>query len=42
MLPQGLLGLCGQSDLRAIIDSSQKGDERSALALDMFVYRIRK
>lgn len=38
----GLLGVCGHNDLRAIIDSKAAGDERAALALDMFVYRVRK
>ncbi len=38
----GLLGLSGQSDLRSIIEMSQRGEPRGQLALDMFVYRIRK
>jgi hypothetical protein len=35
----GLLGVCGDSDLRAVIDRSKAGDQRAQLALDMFVYR---
>uniref|UniRef100_A0A7S0S850 Probable acetate kinase n=1 Tax=Chlamydomonas leiostraca TaxID=1034604 RepID=A0A7S0S850_9CHLO len=38
----GLLGVCGANDLRAVIEGAQKGNERSQLALDMFVYRVRK
>ncbi|KAF6258057.1 acetate kinase [Scenedesmus sp. NREL 46B-D3] len=38
----GLLGVCGHSDLRAVLESKAAGDERAALALDMFVYRVRK
>lgn len=37
-----MLGICGQSDLRGIIEMSQRGGVREALALDMFVYRIKK
>lgn len=38
----GLLGLCGENDLRSVIAMSDKGEPRGRLALDMFVYRIRK
>mmetsp|Transcript_4480 Transcript_4480/g.9637 ORF Transcript_4480/g.9637 Transcript_4480/m.9637 type:complete len:421 (+) Transcript_4480:106-1368(+) len=38
----GLLGICGHSDLRPVIDLAAKGDARASLALDMFVYRVRK
>eukprot|EP00882_Tetradesmus_deserticola_P013158 GHRQ01013954.1.p1 GENE.GHRQ01013954.1~~GHRQ01013954.1.p1 ORF type:complete len:415 (+),score=167.05 GHRQ01013954.1:498-1742(+) len=38
----GLLGVCGHSDLRAVVERKAAGDERAALALDMFVYRVRK
>ena len=38
----GLQGVCGQSDLRAVIEMAGRGEPRGALALDMFVYRIRK
>lgn len=40
--PSGLLGLCGENDLRSVIAMSDKGEPRGKLALDMFVYRIRK
>lgn len=39
---KGLLGLCGQSDLRGIIEMSQRGEAKGTLALDIFVYRIKK
>ncbi len=35
----GLLGVCGDNDLRAVIDRSKAGDTQAQLALDMFVYR---
>jgi acetate kinase len=38
----GLLGLCGKSDMRDIIPMAEKGDRRSQLAIDVFVYRIQK
>ncbi|KAF8062901.1 ackA [Scenedesmus sp. PABB004] len=38
----GLAGLCGDNDLRAIIDRQAGGDARAGLALDVFVYRVRK
>jgi acetate kinase len=39
----GLLGVSGQSnDMRAIIQASQEGDRRSALAVEMFTYRLKK
>jgi len=38
----GFLGLAGSVDLRAVMDRAAKGDERSALAVDMFVRRVRK
>lgn len=36
----GLLGLTGDSDVRAIRERSLAGDEECALALDMFCYRV--
>lgn len=37
----GLLGVSGTSnDIRELIESEKKGDERAGLALKMFVYRI--
>lgn len=39
----GLLGVSGTSnDIRQLLDSEQKGDERAALALKLFVYRIQQ
>lgn len=38
----GLFGVSGHSDLRAIIERKEEGDARARLALDMFVYRVRK
>lgn len=37
----GLKGLCGESDMRMIIDEAEH-DPAYALALDVFVYRIKK
>jgi len=38
----GFKGLCGTSDLREVIKLSQNGDEHAKLAIDIFVYRIKK
>jgi len=39
----GLLGVSGfSSDIRELLKKESKGDERSSLALQMFVYRIKK
>ena len=38
----GLKGICGLNDMRDIHAACEKGDARAALALDMFVYRIKK
>lgn len=38
----GLLGVCGQNDLRSVIDLRESGDVKGTLALDMFVHRVRK
>jgi acetate kinase len=38
----GLLGLCGDNDLREIERRAADGDEAAALALDVYTYRIRK
>ena len=37
----GLLGICGENDMRLILKNS-KNNERYKLALDIFVYRIKK
>jgi acetate kinase len=31
----GLLGLCGQSDLRSVLQQAEQGDERAQLALNV-------
>jgi acetate kinase len=38
----GLKGICGTNDMREIQERVNGGDERAALALDMFCYRVRK
>jgi acetate kinase len=39
----GLQGLSGiSSDMRDLIEESDKGDERAALAIDVYCYRLRK
>jgi len=38
----GLKGICGFNDMRDIHKEATKGDARARLALDMFVYRIKK
>ena len=38
----GLKGICQQNDMRTIIDQSRAGDHKSALALQIFCYRIKK
>lgn len=36
----GTLGLCGHKDMRDVIEASMKGDWRSKLALEVFVYDV--
>lgn len=38
----GLLGICGDNDMRSIIEKAETGDDDASLAIDMFVYRINK
>jgi acetate kinase len=38
----GLLGICGDNDMREILRRRDKGDERAQLAFDMYVHRLRK
>ncbi len=38
----GLKGVCGLNDMRDIHSAVDKGNEQARLALDMFVYRIKK
>ena len=38
----GLVGICGESDMRKIHQMIGNGDRKAKLALEMFVYRIKK
>ncbi len=38
----GLKGICGVNDMREIYDRAEQGDERAALAIDIYCYRIKK
>ena len=38
----GLKGVCGFSDMREIQQRAGQGDERAALAFEMFCYRVKK
>jgi len=38
----GLKGICGMNDMRDIHAAAAKGDAKAGLAVDMFVYRIKK
>ena len=38
----GLKGVCGVSDMREIQRRAGQGDERAALAFEMFCYRVKK
>jgi acetate kinase len=38
----GLIGLCGDSDMRRIVERVEAGDQDADLALDVFCHRIRK
>jgi acetate kinase len=38
----GLLGVCGESDMKEILKAEREGSGRAALALQMFCHRIRK
>ena len=38
----GLAGLCGLGDMRDVLDHEAAGDQGAKLALDVYVYRIRK
>jgi acetate kinase len=37
----GLLGLCGSSDMRVILQAEADGDADSALAIDVYLHRLR-
>ncbi|MFC1792901.1 acetate/propionate family kinase [Planctomycetota bacterium] len=38
----GLLGLCGESDMRDVLESAGGGNMRAETAVEIFVYRIQK
>jgi acetate kinase len=38
----GLKGICGSNDMREVIDQAEDNDTLSSLALEMYVYRIKK
>lgn len=38
----GLMGLCGHSDIRDVVESADGGDESSRLALEVYCRRIRR
>lgn len=38
----GLKGVCGETDMRTILQRAEKGDDLCKLALDLFCYRIKK
>ncbi|KUL34864.1 acetate kinase [Streptomyces sp. NRRL F-4489] len=38
----GLLGLCGDNDMREIRRRIDEGDERAALAFDIYIHRLKK
>ncbi|RPJ38933.1 MAG: acetate kinase, partial [Planctomycetaceae bacterium] len=38
----GLLGLCGNNDMRDIIAMAESGEERSQVAIEVFVHRVQK
>jgi acetate kinase len=38
----GLKGICGVNDMRIVEEMSKKGDKKAALAIDMFVRRVKK
>jgi len=38
----GLRGICGTNDMREVIDQAEQNDILSSLALEMYIYRIKK
>lgn len=38
----GLLGLCGKSDMRDIIEMAKRGEKAAQIAIEVFVYRVQK
>jgi acetate kinase len=38
----GLKGMCGDNDMREVIEKKNRGDERAKIALEVYTYRIKK
>ncbi|MGR8933702.1 MAG: acetate/propionate family kinase [Gammaproteobacteria bacterium] len=38
----GLAGICGDADMRVVLERAQNGDAAAELAIDMYCYRIKK
>jgi acetate kinase len=38
----GLFGLCGDNDMRVVVERAQAGDEAAALAYEVYCHRLRK
>jgi acetate kinase len=38
----GLKGICGTNDMREVIEKKEAGDEQARIALEIYVYRIKK
>ncbi|WP_424535896.1 acetate/propionate family kinase [Sphaerisporangium viridialbum] len=38
----GLLGLCGDNDMRTVMERMESGDEEAALAYNVYIHRLRK
>jgi acetate kinase len=38
----GLVGICGENDMREVLRMAAAGDERAVLAVDMVIHRIKK
>jgi acetate kinase len=38
----GLLGLCGDNDMRAVVERASAGDDDARLALDVYCHRLRR
>jgi acetate kinase len=38
----GLLGVCGETDMRTILNKAEHGDESCHIALNLFCYRVQK
>ena len=38
----GLKGICGTNDMREVLQKAEAGDERAALAIEMYGYRVKK